>query len=860
MNSSSSCRDGFSSTCRFHSLILFTTLILGILSTLAAAQAPVPVIAMAYATIAEKTFYVQGGVPNGGRGASNQLFSLDLTQPQWAATSPPWKALNTQKVPADYHHSLVVSLDQQSLIFWGSNKTGTSVYNIASGAVTKRSLPIPGLTEWGPMRAVADPGSGLVYIPAGFNDGSLVEYNPTTGNIRLFPMQAGLDSIAGYSAVWSTHRKSLLLYGGATTPGGDVWNTQLYEFFPGSLAWRSLNTIGTSPGTVSGHCMVPVYDGTKIVVFGGKNEANQFSGIYILDTQSLTWTKGKDIAPSQNRALMACTAAGDNFISWGGFADNETEPLGTPVIYNIKSDQWTDQFVLATPSNPATSTAAIGGAIAGAVAGTIIVAAIGFIGFRRHKSSKTNRSGSKTHPSFDPKTNYEPGNKQFGAIILRDVPSSREQAAVNKQSCSPEQVRQPPYAHLPTKANKEYEGDFAVSPPKYNSSKDEVLSPAPNTVARSLQDDVEQPQRYSPDTSFNAYIQQSRSINNPYSQPPPPASHSPQYSHYTQRSHSPQGSYLSRSTHSPQAPYSPQNSRSSQASNSLQSSRSPQTLQREGTLPTAHGDQEQMDEQIAYFKEQQDLQYELQRHNLERFRAEQRQQLENLRTSDGGKGDAEILPIRFQPHKEVGEMGFILTRLQCFLDVVFGQRSSFPILYNIEHNSGNTAKSGHKKGVRSDFFVEVPCRAFSSLFNSEIVGILGEVKPSEKDRRECIKIQDFWELIRMTKDEINSQISKGVVKPMVICIQVFRFQLNMFVMTMDPDEGLYILHTAAEGFLPRSVSDVSGTGYIISIFQHAKSLLQVFQDQLNKTEPYSTDMTTGLPQLQKFVQSDVISE
>ncbi|KAF8982068.1 hypothetical protein BGZ46_001867, partial [Entomortierella lignicola] len=51
--------------------------------------------------------------------------------------------------------------------------------------------------------------------------------------------------------------------------------------------------------------------------------------------------------------------------------------------------------------------------------------------------------------------------------------------------------------------------------------------------------------------------------------------------------------------------------------------------------------------------------------------------------------------------------------------------------------------SGNEKGVRSDFFVEVLCRAFPSIFNSEIVGILGEVKPPEKDRRECIRSQNF---------------------------------------------------------------------------------------------------------------------
>ncbi|KAF9415572.1 hypothetical protein BGZ76_004780, partial [Entomortierella beljakovae] len=78
----------------------------------------------------------------------------------------------------------------------------------------------------------------------------------------------------------------------------------------------------------------------------------------------------------------------------------------------------------------------------------------------------------------------------------------------------------------------------------------------------------------------------------------------------------------------------------------------------------------------------------------------------------------DILPARFEPHKNQGELGFILTRLQCFLDVVFGQRSNFPVMYNIKHESGN--------GVRPDFFIEIPSKAFSSIFGSEIVGLFGE--------------------------------------------------------------------------------------------------------------------------------------
>ncbi|KAF9157458.1 hypothetical protein BGX21_003676, partial [Mortierella sp. AD011] len=213
-----------------------------------------------------------------------------------------------------------------------------------------------------------------------------------------------------------------------------------------------------------------------------------------------------------------------------------------------------------------------------------------------------------------------------------------------------------------------------------------------------------------------------------------------------------------------------------------------------------------------------------------------------------------ILPSIFKPEEEHGEAYFILTHLQCYLDLLFGQKSRFPISYNIEHDSGNSTKSEHDHGVRSDFFIEIPCPTLSSISNSEIVGLFGEVKPPEKDRRKAIKIHDFWKLVRMAKDEINSQIMKGVCRPMVILIQVFGFQLEMYTMTMDLDLGIYVLYKAAEGFLPRSTADMSGIGNIISIFMHSKALLQQFQEQIEEINPGIHDSAN----LQKFIKKDII--
>lgn len=43
--------------------------------------------------------------------------------------------------------------------------------------------------------------------------------------------------------------------------------------------------------------------------------------IYILDIQSLTWTKGADVDPQYARSDMACGVSGDNFVAWGGTAE-----------------------------------------------------------------------------------------------------------------------------------------------------------------------------------------------------------------------------------------------------------------------------------------------------------------------------------------------------------------------------------------------------------------------------------------------------------------------------------------------------------------------------------------------------------
>ncbi|KAF9380257.1 hypothetical protein BGX21_002412 [Mortierella sp. AD011] len=217
-----------------------------------------------------------------------------------------------------------------------------------------------------------------------------------------------------------------------------------------------------------------------------------------------------------------------------------------------------------------------------------------------------------------------------------------------------------------------------------------------------------------------------------------------------------------------------------------------------------------------------------------------------------------VLPRRYNPSLMLGETGFMLSRLQCFLDIIFSEWGGFPIRYNIEHDSEKKSKSDCVKGMRSDFFVEVPSSTFSAIFNSEIVGLIGEVKPPEKERYEDFKSHDFWKLIQMGKAEINEQIIKGIRNPRIVCIQVFGYEVAMYIMKMD-QTGVYILYKAAEGYVPRSISDIPGTENIISIFQHSKTILQAFQKELDVTVPH-TDESPDEPSLKAFIQKDVIFE
>ncbi|KAF9093097.1 hypothetical protein BGX23_003661 [Mortierella sp. AD031] len=381
-------------------LILVTTS--SILSTTVSAQAqpPASVCCMSYASIDESTLYIQGGFTSVGtvRTQVDQFIALDLSVSTWSTSNPPWMTppYSVGTPPNSSWHSMSVSKDHTNLYFWDPFNTGWSTFNFAKRTWANFTLP-PGTTNRIGIKSGVDYNTGIVYVPAAFANGTQMIVNSVgTGYLNPSVMPTTLMPAPIYheTFVWSSVRGTFLHYGGKTMFGTESGNPYLNEFSP-TVGWSRVQTTGPTPGDISGHCMVPAYNGTKMVVFGGTDLHENSSGnIYILDVQSRRWEAGKPVNPNQARCNMACAVAGDSFVAWGG--DNKRVNMdATPIVYNLKTGEWTTQFYRVTPdggSLPAPTPGAQGGsniaAIAGGAAGGIVLGGIvAFLLIRRRRQN-----------------------------------------------------------------------------------------------------------------------------------------------------------------------------------------------------------------------------------------------------------------------------------------------------------------------------------------------------------------------------------------------------------------------------------------------------------------------------------------
>ncbi|KAK5814654.1 hypothetical protein F5H01DRAFT_414700 [Linnemannia elongata] len=316
--------------------------------------------------------YFHGGILANG-GGTGDLSALNLNS-SWSTTNPAWTTLASGNWV--WHHAMIPIKPEHSAGLGSASTKGFllsvggyppplnaffSAYNIQTGSWANLTTPSP-YTGLEGHTAVADPATGLVYVMGGFYNNN-PQPNPKVGNLLTVfdPKTAAVmqrveatdaNNMTGGSAVWSTRRKTVLLFEGSrAVVTGDVKGivqTAVQEYDTTIGQWKTFETKGTFPSPRLDACAVESDDGSKVILFGGAADANVIlNTIHILDVDTAQWTQGQP-APGP-RTQMVCAYHSGLFVAFGGTANkNQTENLyaNQPIVYDVNKNQWVEHYSL----------------------------------------------------------------------------------------------------------------------------------------------------------------------------------------------------------------------------------------------------------------------------------------------------------------------------------------------------------------------------------------------------------------------------------------------------------------------------------------------------------------------------------
>ncbi|KAI8359641.1 hypothetical protein B0O80DRAFT_440725 [Mortierella sp. GBAus27b] len=301
------------------------------------------------------------------------------------------------------------------------------------------------------LGAASDPRTGKVYVPGGDRT-SMWAYDPMTGLTYSESKQPYLQDLAYYSVAWASALKSVLVFGGNTGAGISPKN-DLYAYSPEN-GWTVLQPLGTIPPERVVTCLVPAYGGTKMVLFGGFGKdpvradtlGPGLNDLYILDVNSMTWTRGSDAPSAEARGGHSCAVSGDYLIVWGG-ASNTLSRVSDVVVYNMKTSSWTSSYValpnhapppyvgVPTSGNGSSqdsssngfSTIAIAGTAVGVLAVVIVIGWVLYIYFQGTSSkapiiSDENDSSTPMKPLAQATQTTQPPQPQYEVVVEVSAP------------------------------------------------------------------------------------------------------------------------------------------------------------------------------------------------------------------------------------------------------------------------------------------------------------------------------------------------------------------------------------------------------------------------------------------------------
>ncbi|KAF9366790.1 hypothetical protein BGX34_007564 [Mortierella sp. NVP85] len=350
--------------------------------------------------------------------------------------------------------------------FVASNGTGYE-YTIAWDSW--RSLGGSELLNKSPgLSAVTDPVTGFIYIPNGYTTNGTVQmarYDMTSNILSPVAMPSGVANLVSYSAVWSAKAGKMIVFGGADSvvDTNMVYST-MYTWNSQAL-WTTVTPQSLVPSARRSACMVPVDDGGKIILFGGQSDyaTPVHSDLYILDTTTMTWTKGADAGAANARADPACAVSKGQLIVWGGRgASGSVIQPGLTLVYNIKKDTWQSNYSptdngSGTASSPVNKGAIAIGIVGGFLAILALVVGIFFCRRRRNQKKKEgavdpaqpDQNGPSSALNLPPTGNHKPWQQepwqQQQHLPQHHVPQQGDQSLVSM----PPQPQQVQMMHTP---------------------------------------------------------------------------------------------------------------------------------------------------------------------------------------------------------------------------------------------------------------------------------------------------------------------------------------------------------------------------------------------------------------------------
>ncbi|KAF9957581.1 hypothetical protein BGZ72_001671 [Mortierella alpina] len=334
----------------------------------------------------------------------------------------------------------------------------------------------------------------------------MLQYSLATSTYNSIPMDPTMANVSDSAVVWSTARSSMLIHGGMRS---SPWSLEqrLREFVPdeGNGKWALLSDKGDIPAPRRGHCLVPAYGGSKMILFGGLTESGEVasSGIYSLDIPSLSWTKLTDPGVRFARGYHACAVTNDMFVSWGG-SDGHGNAISNNVtlVYNLKKNIWQATYSPAPeegewipPYNEPSSLSLT--AIIGIAAGSIVIVLIvGYVFYRRRQRQRkhlpVSSSSSVVAVHMDAKARIKRDTFQSLKSLSDDGTEIDLKAVVgvpHKQqySSQPESIHSHSSVNTPATAYHEHFYDAPVSHIGEELDEDETISRPNEIMVRSPQ-------------------------------------------------------------------------------------------------------------------------------------------------------------------------------------------------------------------------------------------------------------------------------------------------------------------------------------------------------------------------------------